>query len=160
MHHDAQFIRLKKGIVAFLCFYAVAGFSTFFLLGEADKNVPPVFHWFLFSWTPNEGGQVQYAVRFTAVEGATLAEPLLYAEAADIAVDRRSGRARDLVNRLARALESGDGAEAERIRTAFEDAFVRGEAEYEVIRITYDPIERFATGAVENIEVLATFTSS
>jgi hypothetical protein len=159
MSDDATFRTLQKGLAVFLCFYFVAGLSTFFFLGESDKNVPPLFHWFLFSWTPNEAGQVQYSVRVTSVDGTKLEKPLFYAEL-DGVIDLRTGRARDLMNRLARALEAGDSQRASEIREAFEKAYLKRAVEYEVVRITYKPLERFRTGALERVDVLAEFETN
>ncbi|MEI6863787.1 MAG: hypothetical protein WCK46_00230 [Candidatus Adlerbacteria bacterium] len=150
--------RLRTLLSIFLGLYFVIGLSTFFLFSSAhDKSFPPFFHWFLFALVPNEHFSTQYTVRLVTYKGKALTPPELFGEANDIIGDAQTNRARDGIRRLGKALVAGDTAGADVVRAELEAAYFPKDLSWQVVKITYDPIERFKTGALERVDILGTY---
>lgn len=159
MSPDAPVSFWARCLYLFLALYFVLGVSLYFSKGR-DKDFPPLFHWFLFNKVPDERGALQYTARILSSGGAAYETPLLFAEAEHLTKGARSNRARDTLRRLGRALADGNAAEAERLRPAFERAYLPGDTAYEVVLITYRPIERFSRGEIGSLAVLGTFKTA
>lgn len=155
---EKEVSRLQSALAVFLCFYFVAGLTTFFLFPSGkDKSFPPFFHWFLFALVPNEHFSTQYTVRLTAYQDVPLVQPELFGDADDIITEAKANRARDGIRRLGNALAQGNVRAAEEIRASIETAYFPSKLAYEVVKITYNPLERFATGKLEKIDVLGSY---
>ncbi|MCX6819765.1 MAG: hypothetical protein NT019_00525 [Candidatus Adlerbacteria bacterium] len=150
--------QLQTLLGIFLGLYFLAGLSTFFLFSSAhDKSFPPFFHWFLFALVPNEHFSTQYTVQLTAYRGKTFTPPELFGEANDIIPEATANRARDGIRHLGKALVAGDTARADVVRAELEAAYFPKDLSWQVVKITYDPIERFKTGTLEKVDVLGTY---
>ena len=128
----------------FLAGYAVAGFLTHSRFG--GREVFPVFSWGLYADAPRR--EVQYTVLVSDIDGTALPYPV------DILVTPEFHRAPDywrdagVLGRFGAALEAGDRERTEPLRRLVEANILRGErVRYEVVKRTYDPLERRATGA-------------
>jgi hypothetical protein len=119
----------------------------------------PVATWSLFSKVPNE--TKDYTLRLLVVRGQPLPEPVFFEDADRLLSNTISHSARISIQRLGRGLAAHDQAEVARVREYLEDLHLRqaGDATYEVVSRTYDPLTRYREGhdALENVRTLATF---
>lgn len=137
------------------------GYATAAIYLKPASNVEffPFFNWSLFSKTAPVRSDVVVMVR--RVDGQQVDPPGLYYDMTDTFA---SAKSRDILVRktlwrLARALRSGEAATAEVLRGVIEQTFMRDadEVHYDLAIITYDPIVRRQSGAIDNLEVIASF---
>jgi hypothetical protein len=125
-----------------------------------DVETFPFFNWSLFSTTASVRSDVVVMVR--RVDGRQVDPPGLYYDMIDTFASAKSRdiRLRKASLRLARALRSNDATTAAALRSVIEQTFMRdaGEVHYDLAIITYDPIVRRQSGAIDNLEVIASFT--
>ena len=137
----------------FLLFYGAAGLLTHSRLGGLD--VYPLFAWNLYADAARR--ETQYTARLLAIDGRPLAAPLDLVE--DAAFHRSADYWNDacVLGRFAAALETGDAEEARGLRRLFEANVLREDrVRYEVLKRTYDPLRRRATGEYDEV-LLGTF---
>jgi hypothetical protein len=146
--------RILRGWVAlFLAGYFSLGLLTLLL---PRREVFPLYSWFLFALVP--GRESQYALRLQEVSGQKLAEPLLYQDAESLVADPHSVTVRELVQQFGLAVENGRAREQFRIRRIMEKDHLPSPCRYEVVIITYDPLDRWRTGRYE-VRSLAQYAS-
>lgn len=139
-----------------VCSYVtVAVFTTHVNGGE----VFPFFNWSLFSYSANL--RTNYALRLLSINGHSLPSPRLYFDMKETFVHARQ---RDVnlskaVRTLVDALLAGDKEEVGRARGLIEQRYMAdvSSAEYDIVDLTYDPIQRLRTGEIKGIVVLATY---
>ena len=117
----------------------------------------PVATWSLFSKVPNE--VKDYTLRLRVVRGQRLAEPVFFEDADQHLSNTMSHSARISIQRLGRGLAAKDDAEVARVRAYLEDLHLRtaGDATYDVVMRTYDPLARYRGAPLTNLRTLATF---
>ncbi|OGI62788.1 hypothetical protein A2818_00895 [Candidatus Nomurabacteria bacterium RIFCSPHIGHO2_01_FULL_40_12] len=155
-----EYKQLQKFIIGFLIFYFIAGLSTEVFLPGREKDIPMFFSWFLFSHTPDEKSSSQYAVRILEFNDKTLNPPILFNEAYGIVDNPGSPKARALIRKLGPVTMMGTGRESEQLRKLFEQVYLPAPIRYELLFITYDPIQRFKTGEFISIKKLGEFTKN
>ena len=135
---------LVRSICWFLVIYFVGG-----LLGALTPKheIFPVSSWFLFPVTPNP--DTKFALRLYRVEGKTLEPPRFYEEADGIVSDPRSIDVYEAVQMLGKAERRGDLPVIARIRRIIDSNSVMPPCRYELVTVTYDPVERWKTGEVQ-----------
>jgi hypothetical protein len=141
---------LLRAAIAFCIVYAAIPVVT------ARQEVFPVFRWDLFAKTPSQT-RVDSALRLLELNGRTLSPPV-YFEEAGIVSGGPATQARAGVDRLARAVRNRD-EQLEFIRARFEREYL-GEFQsgrYEIVRRTYDILERRRCNCYIEEEVLAEF---
>jgi hypothetical protein len=119
----------------------------------------PFFNWSLFSNSYSERSDA--VIRLDSINGKSLPSSRLYYEMSDIfryAKDRDSFVSK-VVTRLANAIRAGDEPTISELRKLIEGRFMAEikSAEYDVVELTYDPIERLRKGKVKDAVVLATY---
>ena len=156
-NHHIPATALKTFLLAVLATYTIGGFLAEVLLGHATYRAIPFFSWSLFSLTPNR--VETYAVRIHEYQGQTLNPPLDFAVAHGIIDRPESPKARTLIQNFGRRLEAGDDKGARELRRTFETVFLAPLMRYEVVRLDYDPIERWRSGTLR-VTPLRQFTTA
>src|SRR3989344_4144271 len=153
-----EYKQLQKFIIVFLAFYFIAGLLTEVVLPGREKDFPMFFSWFLFSDTPDEKSSSQYAIRILEFNGKPLNPPVLFNEAYGIVDNPNSPKARALIRKLGSVAMMGTNRESEQLRRLLEQVYLPNSISYELIFITYDPMQRFKNG--EFIKILGEFTKN
>ena len=129
----------------FLVSYCAAGFLTHSQFG--GREVFPVFSWGLYADASRT--EVQYTARVIEIDGQPLetAVDLLDTPAFHRAPDY--WRDVGVMTRFGAALDEGDRAGADALRRLFEANVLPGSSvRYEMVKRTYNPLERRASGAL------------
>jgi hypothetical protein len=110
-------------------------------------DIVPFSAWALFVFVPNQPSV--YTLTFHMLDGAPL-EPPVSLESGELA-DPHSITSSYLINHFGRALESGDTAAARGYQRLIEaNILPRNRAVgWELVNLSYDPLERWATGKTE-----------
>lgn len=150
--------RLKQPLLRrFLSGFIVAYFFLGMLsLATPQREIFPFFSWFLFPFTPNPGSS--YHLLILEYGGKTVDPPLYHRE---LPFQTRNIADIDLyttVQRLGKALDSGDQKRVEKLTILIEEKFLTLPVRYHVMQITSDPVEEFLTGQRED-RFIATFSS-
>ena len=144
-HHAWAAPALLKGfIVTVLIAYAVGGFLTELRPPFRERDLIPLFSWFIFATVPNDARP--FAVLIHEYDGRPLDPPLLFGEATGIISNPRSSQAADLFQRWGWSALGGDAARAEGLRRVFEESFLYRPARYELVETNFNPVERWRTG--------------
>jgi hypothetical protein len=137
------------------------GYATAAIFLKPSTNVElfPFFNWSLFSHTSALKSDAAVLVR--TLDGRTIDPPMLYYSMPDTFAGAK-GRDPQLLKasqRMVRAFLAGDEVTVEATRRIIEQNAMReaGEVQYDLAIITYDPIERIRSGAIQSVRVLATF---
>ena len=120
----------------------------------------PFSSWSLFSKIPNETRD--YTIRILAIDGRVTEPPVDFEEAqAMIGWPAKSHEARRCIQDLGEAVERGDAAQADHVRSYFEPLYLsgRGQIRYAVVARRYDPLERWREGRLQEVRVLREFQS-
>jgi hypothetical protein len=152
---------LKWRVATILAAYLVAAAAAQ-VWGGRDRELFPIFAWSLFSTVPSEPNE--YAVRITAIDGAPLeAKPFL----GDLfgrgfSSPRSTSELWAVTQRLGDAISAGGSGEVGAMRRLLEANFLcaTGQVDYEVVRLRYRTLDRWATGALGSIEPVAAFGTS
>lgn len=120
-----------------------------------QPEIFPFFSWSLFSSVP-QPEKTNYGLRLIAVDGKTLQTPLFFEEGEQYFAGANSIMAMTTIRRLARAIEAGNAGQIVEYQTFFEEMFLAeaSDVAYEVVRRTYNPVERWRTGRYISVECL------
>jgi hypothetical protein len=124
-----------------------------------SDEIFPFFNWSLFSTVTNE---VSISViRFDSVNEQPLSPPRLYYDMGDTFAyaKQRDPTVWKTIEALADAIQRSDNETVLRTRKLLEDrhmAEIRS-ADYEIVRLTYDPVKRLQSGETKSAVVLATY---
>lgn len=135
-------------IIGFICTYFLVGMITGFL---GAKEIYPFFSWNLFSYVPNMTSE--YAIIVYEYDDITLSPPQLYQQAKGILRQSNSITAYYLIQDFGRAYENKERGEAERLQKLFEANYIEAPAKYRLIRIFFNPLERWKTGKYQIINI-------
>ncbi len=123
-------------------------------------EVFPFASWFLFVLVPNH--TVEYDLEFRSVDDHPLDPPVRFSQSAR-SINRvnqpHSIASFQTIQALGKALERGDQPTARALRTQIENFLGPGRLQYDVVRVMYDPVARYDTGAALNRRVLGTFVA-
>lgn len=140
----------------------VCGYAAMAVLVKPPGNLPelfPFFSWSLFSTSSDHRTDVTLRVR--SVDGRPLAEPTLFYHLKDTfaAARDKDPRLMKLLDRLAVAIRSADTRTADHLREVVELTFMREVAaiDYDLVLVSYNPIERLRSGAIDSVQVVASF---
>ena len=119
----------------------------------------PFFNWSLFSASSNVRSQV--VIRLESINDNPLPSPRFYYDLGEtfIHARERDSTLSKTMWRLVAAIGAEDNDTIFRMRRLIEDRYMAEikSAEYDVVRLTYDPIKRIRTGEIEEAVVLATY---
>lgn len=152
MSHTA----LKAFILWSLAAYAVGGLATEILLPGREKGAIPFYSWFLFNLVPNH--MQVYAVEISEQNGRVFDPPLPFRAAVGIVANPASPKARELIQRIGDRLNANDERTADALRRSFERTFLPTKTSYRIVRLEYDPLERWRNGVLTTVP-LQTFTT-
>jgi hypothetical protein len=135
--------KLKRFLAGFLLFVFVGGLLTLLV---PRQEIYPIYSWFLFALTPN--AKTRYALQILEYQNQLLDPPLFYEEAGYLVPKPRSITLVKIAQFWGRAVEQGDETAENKNRALFESNFLPGASRYALMRVHYDPIARWKTGAV------------
>lgn len=109
-----------------------------------EREYYPFFSWFLFDRVPG-GIQSEFALRTTLAGKTILYPPMILGEHMQSFLDNSIEPTEywNLINYTAWALLGNNNADAEKYRSMLEVNFTIRPLEYEIVRVTYNPIERW-----------------
>ena len=149
----------KKTVISFLIIYFTIGLAARFTAKGAE-DFYPFFSWFLFSEVPSRIQQ-DFTLRIHSAGGQQFVPPELFENARELHNTKRRSYSEyyHLIQSLGRSLVQRRDTEVARIRAQLEQRFAVHPVTYEVVRATYNPIERWKYGTVIELESIATFDS-
>lgn len=115
-------------------------------------------HWFVFSEVPSRMSKT-YGAYVVSIDGKPVSPPARIETAGVLLFDDRHPRPYydNVVRQLGRLLEADSTSEAETGRAQLEWFVEKRPVVYQVVRIYYNPIDRFRDGTVISEEVLAEY---
>lgn len=155
-----KYRRLEGAVWAIFVAYALAGFYNQLAMGGGDREkLFPAASWALFARVPQE--ITDYGVRVLELNGERLALPTFQEGAGDRLPALASLDAYRLIQVLGGGLWKDDRDTVARARRALEGIYLSGAEpyRYEVVRRTYDPLERWHGGTVRAARPLGEFDS-
>jgi hypothetical protein len=155
-----RYRRLERAVWAVFVAYVLAGLYCQLAMGGGDrKQVFPAASWALFARVPQE--ITDYEVRMLELNGERLASGHYAEHTGDRLPALATIDAYRLIQQLGRALQKDDRDAIARARRALEGIYLRGAApfRYEVVRRTYDPLERSHGGDFRAARTLQAFDS-
>ena len=145
--------RLKIFIGGFLIVYFVIGFLTRYI---PKGEVFPFFSWKLFDSIPNTS--TEYGVLVSIYNGKSFQPPRLFKDAKGIIPQYDSIQARNIIQNMGKAHVKAQIEERERLRRLFEKNFLKLPARYQLIRMRYNPLQRWKNGESQT-QYLQIFTA-
>lgn len=149
----------KRAVVlvyAFLLLQASFGFTAH-VLSTGPEDAYPFFSWFLFVHVP-ERTQSSFEARVREVDGIELPHaPELTIVPNIMHPTEKMNVVRRDIQALGHALKTADETAIEAARMRFERHLTKS-VRYEILELTFDPIERVRTGAIERSEILSVFS--
>lgn len=135
----------------------IATYFTIGLLTEifGKQEIIPIYSWFLFITVPNE--KVEYAVLLYEYHGKVFQPPIFFQEAKGIVNQPTSAVALSNIQDFGRAESAGNKEESERVRKLFEQNFLPPPARYELVRLRYDPVQRWRKGEIKEFKHIREF---
>lgn len=149
----ADYKRLKIFIGGFLIVYFVVGFFTRYI---PKGEIFPFFSWRLFQSIPNT--IVEYGVMISIYNGKPFQPPRLFQDAKGIIPQSDSINAREIIQNLGRAHAKNQIEKRENLRKLFEKNFLKLPARYQLIRMRYNPIQKWKSGESQT-QYLQIFTA-
>ncbi len=145
---------LQRGLFWLLALYFAAGLSMKQVVGRGE--IYPVFSWALFAKVPNE--RTVFALRIFAYDGAPLESDFFYEEAEGIVPEPHSIAAQHAIRRLGAAATRGTKEEEAEARRLLERLYLKTDMRYEIVRVRYEPRNRWRTGERE-IELIRSYST-
>jgi len=122
----------------------------------------PFFCWSLFSDTSSDRSDVTLRIR--SIDGELLSEPRLFYDMSQEFAAARVGDAKfsKLLDQLAYFVRRDDRGNVARLRSLVEANFLSDveSVDYDLVRIYYDPIERYQSGEIKRVAVLWSFSKA
>lgn len=142
----------KKLIFGFLAFYFIAGMYV------VDRY--PFFNWGLFTKIPNE--QQDFSIELRAHDGRVFEPALSFSESKFLfdAIGQSPTEYTQTISELGAAIDRSDETTVAARRAVLEKIFRGKPFSYDVVKITYDPVELWRTGTYKKKETIASFDSS
>jgi hypothetical protein len=148
--------RLRRRLAFLVLVYFFAGAASQKLVPGVDEIIP-FYGWSLFSKVPNEDSR--YALLVHRCKRRILEPPVSFLHAPGTIVIGNRYIGRKVIQRLGRAVERGEAAQAEDLRRLLEQHYLSGRVRYELIFERYDPMQKWRTGANLEERSLGQFTS-
>ena len=121
-------------------------------------EVFPFASWFLFTLVPNR--TVEYDLEFRAVDDRPLAPPVRFSRAGSLVLQPHSITAFNVIQQFGAVLDRGsDQGKIRALRPQIDALCSPGRLQYDVVKVTYDPVSHYDTGASLRRRVLGTFTT-
>ena len=117
----------------------------------------PLASWFLFALVPHRTNDYDLLLR--ANDGHPIDPPLPYSQAPWLISTPHSIVTYQLVQQLGDALARRDDERARALRRQIEAQFAQPRVQYDLVRNTYQPVERWETGQVRARRTIRSFTA-
>lgn len=143
-----------------LTLLATALLAVMFVVGMASEIPPrrevfPLASWFLFVLVPDR--TTEYDVEFRAVDDRPLDPPVRFGRSGNLVFQPHSVTCFQVIQQLGLSLERGKPGQVRALCRQV-DTFCRpARLRYDVVKVTYDPLIRYDTGAVRERRVLGSF---
>jgi hypothetical protein len=135
-----------------------AALAAEFILGFGGALTPrgeifPFASWLLFSLVPYHTSE--YDLRLEVPDG----KPVSFSEAGSLVRNPHSIVTFQLIQQLGRAVAARRNSETRRLRAQLEAFFQAPKVHYDLVTLTYDPVQRWNTGQILAIRQVAAFIS-
>ena len=157
---------LEKLIVLFLVSYFVVGvYAHFYIINQEEVYL--LYSWDLYTKVPPRI-QTEFAILIHEFEGKRLENPIIFERARGVLYSSlteyrhatyNKTSIQNIVRLLAPSILQDKTREIERLRMELEKTFLSHPVVYEVVEVTFNPIERWKNGRFININRLGIFTS-
>lgn len=117
----------------------------------------PFFGWSLFSKVPNL--ESRYWIAIDRHDGRPVEPPVSFLQAPESIAGGNRWVGRKVIQRLGRAVDKGRTEEVADLRRLLETSYLRGRVGYELRFESYEPLEKWKTGASRETRSLARFES-
>ena len=121
------------------------------------QEIFPFASWFLFLLVPSHTNDYDLILRSN--QGIAIEPPLPYSQLSWLVSSPQSIVTYNLVQQLGDAEASHDAARSRKVRRLVDALFTQPHVRYDLVRNTYEPVERYETGRVRTRQTLAAFTS-
>ena len=145
--------RLRRVAVALLVVEVVVGMGGYLTPG---KEIFPFASWFLFLLVPNR--TTAYDLILRAQNSQPIEPPQPYAQLAWLVYGAHSVVTYQLVQQLGEADHRHDAAAVHSLRRQIEAQFAQPGMQYDLVRNTYRPVERWKSGQVIERQTLRSLT--
>ena len=145
---------LRRRLALLVILYCILGAASQKLVPGVDE-IFPFSGWSLFSKVPHL--ESKYSVLIDRHDGQAVEPPVSLLQAPGSMVTGNRFIARKLIQRLGRAHDRGETAEAARLRALLEDTHLQGRVGYRLRFERYEPLEKWQTGQNREARDLASF---
>lgn len=146
--------RLRRVAVALLVVEFVVGMGGYL---TPRQEIFPFASWFLFLLVP--GHTSDYDLILRSIDGNPLDPPRPYSQLPGLVITPHSVVIYQIVQQLGDAETHRDIARSQRLRRQIDAQFALPRVRYDLVRNTYQPVERWETGRVRTRETLRSFLS-
>ncbi len=146
--------RLRRVAVALLVVEFVVGMGGYL---TPRHEIFPFASWFLFLLVP--GHTSDYDLVLRSNDGHPISPPLPYSQLTWLVTTPHSVLTYQIVQQLGDAETRHDATRSQWLRRQIEALFTQPRVQYDLVRNTYRPVERWKTGRVRTRETLRTFLS-
>ena len=146
--------RLRRVAVALLVVEFVVGMGGYL---TPRHEIFPFASWFLFLLVPDRTSDYDLLLR--ANDGNPIDPPQPYSQASWLVSAPHSILTYNLVQQFGDAETSHDTPRSRRLRRQLEALFTQPRVQYDLVRNTSRPVERYETGQVRTRQTLRSFTS-
>lgn len=143
-------------VISFLILYFILGKSTdYFRTGE----IFPIYSWQLFSFVPQKT-ITEFAIEIQELQGKKLETPQLFQNMRSIIPGASLFTAYRTIQNLGRAQTRNNSIKTEKLKKQFEDLYLKLPAKYDLIQITFDPLERWENGTYQKTHIKTFYSSN
>ena len=146
--------RLRRIAVALLAVEFVVGMGGYL---TPRKEIFPLASWFLFLVVPHHTND--YDLMLRAYDGHPVEPPLPYNHAPALIFTPHSIVTYQVVQQLGDAQTHHDDTRVRALRRQLESLFTQPRTRYDLVRNTYQPVERWETGQVRARQTLRSFAA-
>ncbi len=146
--------RLRLLVVALLVMEFVVGMVGYL---TPQKEIFPLASWFLFLLVPHDTSDYDLLLR--AANGVPIDPPRPYSQALALVATPHSIVTYQLVQQFGEAVALRDDTRSRSLRRQIEGQFLVARTQYDLVRNTYQPVERWETGQVRARRTLQSFTA-
>jgi len=143
----------KKGYLAFVEIFVPLCLAVYFVVGYTrirTTDIVPFSAWALFVFVPNQPSV--FTLQLDSLNGSALIPPERFEDGTF--TNPHDITAYYIMNRFGIALEKGDSGEVRKFRALLEENILPAKRlDWELVKITYDPLERWKTGKISRQSV-------
>lgn len=146
--------RLQLFVTTFLAAQLVVGYLGWL---TPSHEIFPFASWLLFSVVPDHVTDYDLVLRGSFREPQE--PPRSFNRASNLVKGVHSVASYQLIQQLGEAVEARNSFQAESVRRQIEEQFYTSGVRYDLIRVTFQPVERWKTGRVLSSHLVESFVS-